>query len=69
MSSPFMATLLDSMADPQEQTFITLCDLSFSEAMAMLNLVYVGRVKLSIDKLEATTLGSQVTKDAAKTFL
>merc|ERR1719318_960228 len=62
MSSPFMATLLDSMADPQEQTFITLCDLSFSEAMAMLNLVYVGRVKLSCDKLEAT-------KDAAKTFL
>merc|ERR1719350_2405068 len=62
MSSPFMATLLDSMGDPQEQTYITLCDLSFSEAMAMLNLVYVGRVKLSSDKLEAT-------KDAAKTFL
>eukprot|EP00090_Calanus_glacialis_P020783 TRINITY_DN32083_c0_g1_i1.p1 TRINITY_DN32083_c0_g1~~TRINITY_DN32083_c0_g1_i1.p1 ORF type:complete len:371 (-),score=113.67 TRINITY_DN32083_c0_g1_i1:96-1208(-) len=62
MSSPFMATLLDSMADPQEQTYITLCDLSFSEAMAMLNLVYVGRVKLSSDKLETT-------KDAAKTFL
>jgi hypothetical protein len=38
-----MATLLDSMEDSQEQTYITLCDLSFSEAMAMLNLVYIGR--------------------------
>eukprot|EP00092_Neocalanus_flemingeri_P037327 GFUD01040651.1.p1 GENE.GFUD01040651.1~~GFUD01040651.1.p1 ORF type:complete len:420 (+),score=88.66 GFUD01040651.1:195-1454(+) len=61
-SSAFMSSLLDSRTDTQEQVAITLCDLTFSEAMAMMNLVYVGRVKLSNDQLETT-------KAAAKTFL
>jgi len=61
-SSPFMARLLNSLPDQQEQTFITLCDMTFSEAMAMLNLVYVGSVKLGNDKMETT-------RSAAKTFL
>ena len=51
-----MATMLDSVADTQEQTYITLCDLSFTEAMAMLNLVYVGRSAYNSSLASQTTI-------------
>jgi len=57
-----MSGLLKSMPDTQEMTYITLCDLTYSEAMAMMNLVYVGSVKLSNDQLEKSRV-------AAKMFL
>ena len=41
--SPFLASLVMGCLCDQEKVFITLCDISFSEVMAMLNLVYVGR--------------------------
>jgi len=61
-TSPFMASLVSSCDEEQEQLSITLCDITFTEAMAMLNLVYVGSVRLASDKMEAT-------KAAARTFL
>jgi len=61
-ASPFLASLVRGCLCDQEKVFITLCDISFSEVMAMLNLVYVGSVQLSNHIAEST-------KAAAKTFL
>lgn len=61
-ASPFLRSLLEDRLEPQEPVHFHLCDISFSEAMAMLNLVYVGRVKLSPGQLENM-------KSAAKSFL
>merc|ERR1712126_767302 len=51
-SSMFMAHLLESTTkDSEEETHITLCDMSFGEVMAMMNLVYVGKyVRCMISK-------------------
>lgn len=59
-SSPFLRGLFEGQE--QEPLYLHLSGLSFNEAMAMMNLVYVGSVKLAKDQLERTRL-------AAKTFL
>jgi len=62
-SSMFMAHLLESTTkDSEEETHITLCDMSFGEVMAMMNLVYVGKVHLNKIQMEKT-------RSAAKSFL
>ena len=61
-SSGFMRTLLEDRLEPEGPVQIHLCEIGFAEAMAMLNLVYVGRVKLQQAILEET-------KAAAKAFL
>ena len=61
-SSSFMRSLLEDRLEPKEPVHIHLCEIGFAEAMAMLNIVYVGRVKLQQAILEET-------KTAAKAFL
>ena len=61
-SSMFMRALLEDRLEPEEPVHIHLCEIGFAEAMAMLNIVYVGRVKLQQAILEET-------KAAAKAFL
>ena len=61
-SSSFMRSLLADQPEPEEPVNIHLCDISFSEAMAMLNIVYMGRVKIKQSLLKGT-------KAAAKAFL
>ena len=61
-SSRFMRALLEDRLEPEEPVHIHLCEIGFAEAMAMLNIVYVGRVKLQQTILEET-------KAAAKAFL
>lgn len=61
-SSRFMRALLEDRLEPEEPVHIHLCEIGFAEAMAMLNIVYVGRVKLQQAILEET-------KAAAKAFL
>ena len=61
-SSKFMRSLLEDRQEPEEPVHIHLCEIGFTEAMAMLNIVYVGRVRLQQAILEET-------KSAAKAFL
>ena len=62
-SSRFMRSLLEDRLEPEEPVHIHLCEIGFSEAMAMLNIVYVGRVKLQQEAI------LEETKAAAKAFL
>jgi len=62
-SSPFLRDLLDQQPEAGEEPLsLHLSELSFPEAMAMLNLVYVGSVRLNLDQLD-------IAKQAAKKFL
>jgi len=61
--SPFLSELLGQHEDQEEPVHVTLCGVEFREVMAMLNLIYLGKVSLPDSVL------SEKTRRAAQDFL